>query len=284
MAASRVKKSTIVRTQILRSSLALGEHLAPGPASALVNLLWFRLPAGRRRAEAPAAAQVFTLDSAGAQVWGYEWGDGPLVYLTHGWGGCTGDFDTIAASLVAQGFRVVAFDAPSHGNSGDGPFGPRESSPLQIAGALRAVADKFGDGEAVIAHSLGCLAAVTALRESVAAKRVVMVSPFIGGELFTTRFAEQLRVGPRTFARFIARAEERIGKPMSYFSIPDPAMDIPALVLHDRRDRATPFLHGEMIADSWPQARLHATEGLGHMRILHNPTVVGEITRFVARH
>lgn len=282
MARSRLKKSTTVRFfQLLRLGFRLADTIAPGPASRLATHLWFRLPGGHRTSPTPAAANRFELDSEGTTVRGWDWGAGPLVYVQHGWGGCTGDFDTIAACLVAHGYRVIAVDGPSHGHSDDGPYGPRASSPLQLASAFTTAIEKFGQPHAVVAHSMGCLATVTALREHVEPERLVMISPFIGGPVFVRMFADRLGIGPRTFPRFLALAEGRIGKRMDYFNIPEPASGVDTLIVHDRRDRSTPFKHGEVIADAWPNARLVATEGLGHMRILHNPMVVGEVVDFV---
>lgn len=286
MATSRLKKSTIVRSfQLLRLGFRAAEHLAPGPAVKLATHLWFRLPAAaahRRRSPTPAAAVPFELDTEGTTIRGWDWGTGPLVYLQHGWGGCVGDFDTISGTLVANGFRVIAVDGPSHGHSGSGPYGPNASSPAQLAAALTAAVGKFGAPHTVIAHSMGCLAAVLALRDGIEPRRFVMIAPFIGGPTFMDMFSTRLGLGPRTRTRLLAATENRIGRPMSDFNIPEPALAVDTLVLHDRRDRSTPFHHGETIAAAWPNARLSATEGLGHMRILHNPSVVGEIAGFVA--
>ncbi len=50
--------------------------------------------------------------------------DGPLVYLLHGWEGWRGQFAPIGRTLAASGHRVVLIDAPNHGDSGPGAFGP----------------------------------------------------------------------------------------------------------------------------------------------------------------
>ncbi|MGV9195387.1 alpha/beta hydrolase [Microbacterium sp. MC2] len=58
------------------------------------------------------------VDGAGAEVVTYEWGDGDrTVVLIHGWNGRASQFATLARELVAEGYRVVAFDAPAHGAS-----------------------------------------------------------------------------------------------------------------------------------------------------------------------
>jgi pimeloyl-ACP methyl ester carboxylesterase len=55
----------------------------------------------------------------------------------------------------------------------------------------------------------------------------------------------------------------------------------PTLVVHDRNDREVGFDQGQAIAEAWPRARLLATEGLGHRRLLRDPAVIGAVTAFV---
>jgi hypothetical protein len=43
-----------------------------------------------------------------------------------------------------------------------------------------------------------------------------------------------------------------------------------------------PFAHGAAIAAAWPGARLVATEGLGHKRIVSEPSIVRDAVDFVA--
>jgi pimeloyl-ACP methyl ester carboxylesterase len=55
---------------------------------------------------------------------------------------------------------------------------------------------------------------------------------------------------------------------------------LPALVVHDLRDREVPWQDGEQYAIHWPGARLLATEGLGHARILGDPSVIAAVVGF----
>ncbi|GAA4917877.1 serine aminopeptidase S33 family [Stackebrandtia albiflava] len=280
MAPTSARKSTNVRRLfLLRLGISAAEYLAPDRAARVLTRLWFQ-PPGHRTAPAPAGAREFHLDTAAGRVWGYDWGDGPLVHLLHGWGGCSGDMRYLAASLVAAGRRVVVIDAPGHGHSEDSPYGPGQVSPLHFADALTATVEKFGTG-AVAAHSLGCLGAALSLRHHVSADRLVLVSPFIGGGEFIGMFARRLGAGRRGSARFVAAAEARSGHPVAYFDVRTPPDPTPTLIVHDRDDRATPFAHGEAIAAAWPNTRLHATSGLGHLRIMRNPEVVGEVVGFL---
>ncbi|HEX2145103.1 MAG TPA: alpha/beta fold hydrolase [Glycomyces sp.] len=272
----------------MRSGFAAAEHLAPGPAAKLLCELWFRLPAGpekRLRGEAPAGSHVFELECLGSTVWGYDWGEGPLVYLVHGWGGSTGDFKFLAANLVASGFRVVAFDAPSHGNAGPGPWGERHANGLHLIEAMNVVLEKFGTPYAVAAHSMGAVSSVHALLQhsaDLSGIRFAMLAPFIGGqEGFKDTIGAIVPVGPRIFANLVPLGEAKAGVKLDDFSLRGVEIDAPVLIVHDRGDRPNPFRHGETLAASWPNAELMPTTGLGHRKVLFNPATIARVTAFI---
>lgn len=284
------KKSTTVRAPwFIRSGFAAAEHLAPGRAAKLMSELWFRLPGGgpgkRLRGEAPSGSNVFEIDCLGSTVWGYDWGEGPLVYLVHGWGGSTGDFRFIAANLVANGFRVVAFDALSHGNAGPSPWGDRSTSGPHLIEAMNVVLDKFGEPDAVVAHSMGCLVAVHGmLQQGIELKdvRLAMLAPFVGGvEGFRDTLTSIVPLGPRIFERLIPLAEAKADVRIGDLTLNGIDVRSPALIVHDQGDRPNPFRHGKALADAWPNAELMATTGLGHRKVLVNPAVSSRVTAFL---
>ena len=83
-----------------------------------------------------------------------DWGN-PTAYLVHGWGGWWQQLSAHVEPLLARGFCVVAFDAPSHGDSGPGVHGRRSTTFLEMAEALGAVVSEFGRPTLVVAHSAG---------------------------------------------------------------------------------------------------------------------------------
>src|SRR4051794_6933179 len=46
-----------------------------------------------------------------------SWGDGPTIFLVHGWGGHAGQFRSFVPALVQAGYSVIALEAPAHGGS-----------------------------------------------------------------------------------------------------------------------------------------------------------------------
>jgi pimeloyl-ACP methyl ester carboxylesterase len=285
-----IQKSTIVR------SLALLERFAPAIGARWAESLWFTVPGGRGRQERQAPpGRPFQVELHGRAVAGEVWGerpaagaadraDPPAVYLVHGWGGWRWQLDAFVGPLVEAGFRVVAFDAPSHGDSDPGTEGPGRSTALELADALAAVVAAHGPAHAVIAHSLGATATAYAVRAGLPAGRLVFVAPMADPHPYTRVFAGRLGFGERVRTRMVARIERRVGISLSAFDVPAMARQVatpPLLCVHDRQDAETGWSDSAAIAQSWPDTRLVTTAGLGHRRILRAPAVVAEVTGFV---
>jgi len=277
-----IQKSTIVR------SFSLLERVAPAAGARWAETLWFTVPPARGRRDRQAdPGRPFQVPLHGRAVAGEAWGEGPAVYLVHGWGGWRWQLDGFVAPLVGAGYQVVAFDAPSHGGSDPGPEGPGRSTILEFADALAAVVAANGPApaHAVVAHSLGATAAAFAIRRGLAVERAAFVAPMADPLPYTRTFAGRLGFGERVRTRLVDRIERRVGLPLSAFDVPAMAGQMatpPLLLVHDRQDGETGWSDGAAIARSWPDARLVTTSGLGHYRILRAPAVVAEVAGFVA--
>jgi pimeloyl-ACP methyl ester carboxylesterase len=291
----RPKESTIVRFFIaprpVRAAFRVLELAAPGLGARWAERIWFTLP---RHARPPAARPLagslpagtpFAVDVNGHRVVGQTWGEGPAVYLMHGWAGRGDQLGPFVGPLVSRGYRVVAFDGPSHGASAPGAYGPRSSTIPEFADALTEVTAVHGPAHAVIAHSMGCTATAIAVCDGLRAGRLVFLAPMASPGSYAAQFADVLGFGPRILRRLIARVERRVGAPMRHFDVPElgRAIAMPkTLIVHDRDDGSTPIADADAIAATWTDSRLHVTSGLGHRRILRDPEVVAEVVDFVA--
>jgi len=286
----RPQKSTIVRMFSapwpVRASFRVLESAAPGVGALWAERIWFTLPRPKSPptvGDAPAGRR-FTVTVDGHDVVGDVWGDGPAVYLLHGWAGYRDQLTPFIAPLVASGYKVVAFDAPSHGDSGPGTFGPRSSTIPEFAAALTRVVAMHGPARAIVAHSMGATAAAVALCDGLRAARLVMLAPMASPLSYARQFATVLGFGERTFRRLVTRVEHRVGAPMRHFDVPELGRAVampPTLIVHDRDDVSTSVTDGAAIAAAWPRARLHVTSGLGHRRLLRDPDVITEVVDFV---
>lgn len=265
----------------LRAAFAVLARVAPGLAARWALDLFFT-PHGRRRSRRGraflASGRRFDVRVEGQRVAGWSWGRGPNVYLVHGWAGVSGQMAAFGPPLVANGFRVVAFDAPGHGAS-EG----RRSSIVHFARALRAIAAQEGEAYAVIAHSLGAAATVHALSQGLRVSRAVFVGPTAGPRDWADQFRDHLGIPTQVMDAMRERSERWLGFSWEQFDIPRLARSqaLPLLVFHDRHDLEVPWKDGAAIASAWPGAGLVTTTGLGHRRILRDPRVVREAVSFV---
>src|SRR5215210_2854174 len=126
---------------MLRTAFRAVGSVAPGGAPRWAEILFCRPP---RHEPHPteqaflATGTRFTVRSDHRDLAAWVWGEGPVVILTHGWGGRAGRFGALAGALLAGGFKVVVFDAPAHGAS----MGDQASLP-QFSRALRDIGGTF---------------------------------------------------------------------------------------------------------------------------------------------
>jgi pimeloyl-ACP methyl ester carboxylesterase len=274
-----LEKSTIVRA--IRLAFRVMEKIAPYPGSVLAERLWCTQPKGRP-VTAGQPGDVFKVKVNGREVVAEAWGEGPVVYLVHGWGGRRAQLDAFVEPLLWTGYRVITFDAPGHGDSEPGAFGAGRGLLPEFYQALRAVIAVGGPARAIIAHSLGAAATGIAVLDGLKAGQVVLLAPIADPIPYTREFARALGFGERIRTGFLRRLERRVGRAIADFQIPrrlrgNSATLPPAVIIHDRGDREVHFADAEALAEAWPGAELVATEGLGHYRIMRDTSVVERV-------
>ncbi|ADG73009.1 alpha/beta hydrolase fold protein [Cellulomonas flavigena DSM 20109] len=284
----RLPISQRVRLAVVRGRLRVLGVVAPRAAGAAAFRIWCTLPGGpgRRKDHRPHPGEVTTLTAPrGGRVVVETWGEGPVVYLVHGWGGWRGQLGAFVAPLVAAGHRVVAFDAPGHGDSDPGVLGPGRGTLVEAMEALEVVAAHHGDAAAVVAHSMGSTVASMAVHEgAVRTGRLVLVAPNPDFADLRADFARTFRLTPRVRRLLHAALEDFVQRPLSDFDLGPlgAAGGMPdTLVVHDLRDKETAFEVGRRVAEAWPTATLVTTDGLGHQRILRDPATVELVVRDV---
>jgi pimeloyl-ACP methyl ester carboxylesterase len=266
---------------ILRAVLA-GLAVVSSSASASFAEIAFRRP----RRSRPSRGEQKRLDG-GRRSWlrgedgdlaVWHWGSGPRVLLVHGWNGHAGRLSAFIAPLVEAGFGVVAFDAPAHGIShGQLATLPDFTRSLElVAGVVAPVA--------LVGHSMGAAACALAVRAGLSVRAVVLLAPPADPEAYTSRFARYMGLSPFCADSMKQRLQRRYGVTFPSLRLPAGPPGVPALVVHDRRDKRVPLRDGIAICSSWPKARLLITSGLGHHRILRSPEVIRRAVRFLYRH
>lgn len=227
-----------------------------------------------------------TITVRGREIVTYAWGHGAeTVLVVHGWRGRASQFGPIVRELRSAGFRVIAFDAPANGDSGG-----RHTDIRDFIAAIDELQRRHGMFRAIVGHSFGALATLTAVREGTATGGVVAIAGMADARYLVDSFAARLGMGPASAdvlaRRFAARVLPDVDEPFARFdAVADPLPDgLPLLVVHDRGDREVSV--GESVrlhAAHGDRSRLVITDGAGHSRVLGADPTLDAVTAFVAR-
>jgi len=228
-------------------------------------------------------AERGTIAVRGRDIVTYAWGHGPeSVLLVHGWRGRASQFGPIVRELRAEGYRVVAFDAPANGESAG-----RHTDIRDYLAAIDELQRRHGMFRLIVGHSFGALAALTAVREGTAARSVVAIAGMADARYLVDSFAARVGLGTASadvLAReFTERVLPGVAEPYARFdAVADPLpASVPLLIVHDRGDREVAVgeslrlheAHGE-------RSRLVLTEGAGHSRVLGADATLDAVTAF----
>jgi pimeloyl-ACP methyl ester carboxylesterase len=265
----------------VRWSLQIARWLGPTVAARLMFSL-FCLP---RRFRRPAREQevlrrgvpFHVRTSDGLSSWAWSWGEGPTVLLVHGWEGRGSQLSAFVDPLVARGYRVVAFDAPAHGDSSG-----RLATVFDFAEVMLAVASRVGRVHGVVAHSMGAVATSIALRRGLRIERAVLVAPALSPARWLSWLSAQLDAGEEVLSLIHDRMSRALLMPWRQFADGGSYdhYDMPTLVAYDEDDDVTTVDDMSSVL-SRTGARSVRTRGLGHRRVLRDERVVHESVDFL---
>lgn len=279
-----VRRKSPFAMRAMSMAIQLYSGLSVERAGRFVNDLWFsprRTGAGSKFEPLLDRADTFTQFKFGAyELPVYSWGEGPVVLCVHGWSGAGVQFGALVEPLVAQGFRVVAFDAPGHGRA----QGSR-TNVFEMKTVLEQVAQLFGQIHGVVGHSLGAVVAVLAAAGGLPVSKLTLIAPPTDLGYLVALFGSQLEIPERVLEVHARLLEEAFGADVwDTLDLPRQIARVQAegLVISDLHDRQIPSVHGEIIASQWPRSTYVQTRELGHNRILEDEQVVTSISAFMS--
>jgi pimeloyl-ACP methyl ester carboxylesterase len=185
-------------------------------------------------------------------------------------------------ALTDRGWRVLAPDAPGHGES----HGSTSSLP-QFIGALDAVLEQLGPVQALIGHSMGSLAIARRMSDAqrdapASVEHVALVSAPSGIAFLVESFEQLFGIGEATSRHGRVLFEHRFGgRPEDYTVLGERRIDVPVLLVHDDADDVVPCDHSRQLLSRLPRAQLFTTHGLGHSGMLRDPATLAAIADFL---
>jgi pimeloyl-ACP methyl ester carboxylesterase len=232
----------------VRRAFGLLERFAPAAGARWAVELWCTPPAVEMSLRMPpgvVAGEPVEATWSGHRIVGESWGEGPAVYLVHGWGGCRAHLGVFVKPLVEAGYGVFALDLPSHNESDLGELAPGRTTFVECAEAVRAFVAAHGPARAIVAHSLGAKAVALAVARGMPVEGLVFLAPMGDFLLYLDLFADRHGFGQRIRTRLHRRLDRRLRMPLFDTDIPKAVSSIddppPLLLVHDPDDPDSPY-------------------------------------------
>lgn len=250
---------------------------APDMASRLALFLYTfpgRKAVHFRQDELLLSARRSSILSGRNRIRVYEWGNGPRrILLLHGWQSRGTALRYFVPTLTDRGCRVVAMDAPGHGESSGW-----RTTLINYAQSIREVDQAFGPFESAITHSFGGRALTFALAfepHQWAVERIVMLSAPTSFEEIMDTFMDRMKLPGSLKSAVVKRMTYLLGRPVNETEIFQLGDRIQAriLLIHDEQDEIVPMWEAERIASRLPGVRLIKTRGFGHYRMAKDPEI-----------
>jgi pimeloyl-ACP methyl ester carboxylesterase len=202
--------------------------------------------------------------------------------MVHGWESRGARFAQLAEKLLTGGYSPLTFDSPGHGDSQG-----NRATILDYLAICRALQERYGAFEAVVAHSFGALCAFYAVKQNVRTRCVVALGGVSDFHYLLDAFSQHLDLIESVKEQLRRRIEELFA-PLddiwNRFSVTSNTQELQqrVLVIHDIQDDMVSIEQARKTAEHFGvRAELQITDGLGHSRLLGDPAVLDRVCVFI---
>jgi pimeloyl-ACP methyl ester carboxylesterase len=275
--------------QYLRTKFKTISKVAPATAGRMAfDLFCTPYPKYKKR-KAPAifhhATKRTVLLSDNTTIHGFEWlpnkPNDQTVLIAHGYASYAYKFEHYIAPLLKLGYRVLAFDAPAHGQS--------EGKHIHVVvyqEAIQKIMEQAGPIHHFIGHSLGALtlSMIAEQIDQAEARKFVLIAPATKTTTTFANFFKMMHLNEATINAFIQYVRSRTSHTVEYFAADRALTNYqgPVLWVHDEKDLVCPYediIHFKVNAPS--NIKFLITNGLGHNKVYKTTEVMDQILTFL---
>lgn len=285
--------------KVIRFGLGVASRLDPDRGARLAYRLFCRTdgrrPKGKKQRQAHTeglefltGARRIQLSLSSGSVMTYhlpptERG-APRVLLVHGWGSQAVYLARMAKGLSEQGLDVVVLDLPGHGLSSGRTLDIRRA-----VEAIRAASAQYEDFDAIIGHSFGGAATLTAASgllgcfPRVKTGRLVLIGAPSRLDFIFKGFADMARLSSDMLRRLESEALRVTGVHPAEFDGIELARraGVPVLVVHAEDDKEVGAENARRYEGVSEKISVVWANGAGHRRIVSDRTVIELVASWI---
>ena len=275
--------------QYLRTKFKTISKFAPATAGRMAfDLFCTPYPKYKKR-KAPAifnhANKKSVLMTDKTTIHGFEWlplrPNGQTVLIAHGYGSFAYKFEQYISPLTNMGYRVLAFDAPGHGQS-EG----KHINVVVYQEAIQQIMQQCSPVTHFIGHSLGALtlALIAEQIDQAEKRKFVLIAPATKTTTTFANFFKMMHFDEITKTAFVQEVAKRTSHSIEYFAA-DRALSSysnKVLWVHDESDLVCPYLDLKDFQKKAPSnIEFLITNGLGHNKVYKTTEVITHIMAFL---
>jgi len=276
--------------QFLRTKFKTLSKLAPATAGRMAfDLFCTPYPKYKKR-KAPAifnhATNLTVVLKDKTKIKGFEWcsntPNGQTVLIAHGYASFAYKFEHYITPLLKMGYRVLAFDAPGHGQS-EG----KHINVVVYQEAIEQIMEQCGPVNHFIGHSLGALT-LSMIAEQIDRpneRKFVLIAPATKTTTTFDNFFKMMHFNQVTKDAFINQVLSLTAHKVEYFASDRALANYkgPLLWVHDQEDLVCPYKDLLAFQKNAPNnVEFLITNGLGHNKVYKTAEVMDQIMAFLA--
>ena len=200
------------------------------------------------------------------------------VLLAHGWSGRSTQLFMFANKLLENGYMIISFDGPSHGNSSG-----KKTNMIEFIETIKSINKEFGPFETAIGHSFGGMGLFNVLAEEEIFKCLVTIGAGDKVSDILSNFTKNLGLKDIISKKMETYFHKKWGIKVDNFASSKAAENIkvPTLIIHDTIDGDVNVSCALNIRQNLKNGELYITNGLGHSKILYNKKVALKVVNFI---
>jgi alpha-beta hydrolase superfamily lysophospholipase len=204
-----------------------------------------------------------------------KFGVGPCVWMIPGWEGRGSQFKDLTLALMDEGFSVMLWEAPGHGDTPG-----KNTNMIEVSLMLeKDMRSQVEPPRALIGHSFGGATSCLVAGKNIPTPLVVVIAAPIEIFKIFKNYWERIQLPARARKVFLELAEKKTGVVVQEVNTAQIAKGYQhrMLIIHDENDKEVPFSNLAKFKEIKPDVEIYGTQGLGHRRILSSPVLAKKI-------